>query len=277
MTAAGKLAAAESDVILAEPVGSCMDISATILQPLKRFHGGDYQLAPFTVLVDPERARDLLSESADEKLSYLFRNQLAEADLVFFTRADLDPTYPDLPGDAAGALSTLTGEGVEQWLSLVLAPSETAGRKLLDVDYGRYAEAEAALGWLNLRARIELDSPRSPSLVVGPLLDELDARLTDAGAQIMHLKVMDDSPAGWIRASLCRNGQDPLVDGDLTASAGLQHDLVINLRALADPLLLAGIVRTAVGSLPGRAEILQEQAFRPAPPRPEHRFANVES
>ena len=43
------------DVIFAEPVGSCTDISATVLHPLLAQQGA-YRLAPFTVLVDPIRA-----------------------------------------------------------------------------------------------------------------------------------------------------------------------------------------------------------------------------
>src|SRR5262245_6314047 len=38
--AAERLLQANPDVIIAEPVGSCMDISATILQPLKRSYAG---------------------------------------------------------------------------------------------------------------------------------------------------------------------------------------------------------------------------------------------
>ncbi len=42
----------QPQVIFAEPVGSCTDISATILQPIRSAFPADYQLAPFTVLVE---------------------------------------------------------------------------------------------------------------------------------------------------------------------------------------------------------------------------------
>src|SRR6266542_2541376 len=54
--AAERLLAHEPDVILAEPVGSCIDISATILHPVKQLYQERFRLAPFTVLVDPRRA-----------------------------------------------------------------------------------------------------------------------------------------------------------------------------------------------------------------------------
>src|SRR5262249_54051058 len=76
VTAIERLRAHDPEFILAEPVGSCIDISATVLQPMRQFHGDQYRLAPFTVLVDPHRARQLLAKGADPDLAYLFNNQL---------------------------------------------------------------------------------------------------------------------------------------------------------------------------------------------------------
>ena len=55
-------------VIFIEPVGSCTDLSATILQPLKGEFGQQYRLAPLTVMVDPARAADL----GDPHIRFLF-------------------------------------------------------------------------------------------------------------------------------------------------------------------------------------------------------------
>ncbi|MBM4165271.1 MAG: cobalamin synthesis protein P47K, partial [Lentisphaerae bacterium] len=46
----------QADIIIAEPVGSCTDLSATILQPVKDQHPA-IDLAPLTVLADPGRVR----------------------------------------------------------------------------------------------------------------------------------------------------------------------------------------------------------------------------
>ena len=48
---------ARPDVFLAEPVGSCTDLRATVQYPLRRLYGDDYRVAPLSVLVDPMRAR----------------------------------------------------------------------------------------------------------------------------------------------------------------------------------------------------------------------------
>src|SRR5687768_12929933 len=48
---------ARPEVFLAEPVGSCTDLRATVQYPLRRLYGDDYRVAPLSVLVDPTRAR----------------------------------------------------------------------------------------------------------------------------------------------------------------------------------------------------------------------------
>src|ERR1035438_8681657 len=62
--AIGELRAYAPDVIFAEPVGSCTDLSATVLRPLLEYRD-TYQLSPLTVLLDPLRARSMLEEGAD--------------------------------------------------------------------------------------------------------------------------------------------------------------------------------------------------------------------
>src|SRR5689334_13249235 len=44
------------DVFIAEPVGSCTDLVATVSYPLRRIYGDDYTIAPLSGLVDPIRA-----------------------------------------------------------------------------------------------------------------------------------------------------------------------------------------------------------------------------
>src|SRR5205814_2970946 len=44
------------EVFIAEPVGSCTDLVATVTYPLRRLYGEDFQVAPVSVLVGPVRA-----------------------------------------------------------------------------------------------------------------------------------------------------------------------------------------------------------------------------
>jgi peroxiredoxin len=272
LDAADQLTAWHPDVIFAEPVGSCVDISATILRPLKAHHCHQFRLAPFTVLVDPELAGRVYTGQGDADVSFLFRQQIAEADLLCLTKQDRCVSSPPLPVPVDFRISAVTGVGVAEWLDEVLDARRVVGARLLDVDYTRYAEAEAALGWLNLHADIALRTALSPAVLAGPLLDDLDSALTAAGIAIAHLKLFDQAASGYVKAGICANGHEPRAEGDLSASPAAHHELVVNLRAIGDPHQLESIARAALARIEGTVTIRQARAFRPTPPRPEHRF-----
>jgi hypothetical protein len=259
-----------------------MDLSATMLQPLKQFYAAQFRLAPYSVLVDPQRAAEFAKPDADPQLSYLFQNQINEADLVLYTKSDdvahaLVRAASPLMGTLGSVrhTSALTGEGVAAWLDEILGGRLSAGTRLLDIDYARYAAAEAALGWLNWEGELRLETALSPASVVGPLLERLDAELTRAGAPIVHLKIFDRAPSGYIRAGICRNGDEPSVEGDLLASPARRHELVVNLRARALPAVIEEALARATSELPATLRVIQQQCFQPSPPVPEYRYDKV--
>jgi hypothetical protein len=249
------------DVIFAEPVGSCTDLSATILHPIQQAFAEDFQLAPLTVLVDPGRLRD------HPDIDFLFQKQIDEADLVCYTKSDL------YPGESRSRqLSALTGQGVAAWLDEIMSGELTLSGKILDIDYERYAQAEASLAWLNAGADLTCDPPISPALLLGPFLDTLDRDLTAAEIPIVHLKALDRTPAGSLKAALCKNGQEPHVEGALDASPAVNHHLLLNLRAASSPGPVRAIVERAMKTLPGLSG-LRLNCFSPSPPKPEKRYA----
>lgn len=260
------------DVIFTEPVGSCTDISATTLHPLLEF-GDRYNVAPFTVLVDPARAANLLGDHAEEALSFLFRRQLEEADLVCLTKSDLGLPIPDLGVDSFRQLSARTGQGVAAWLDEVLSCALSCGSRILDIDYEQYARAEAALAWLNLQAELRPRTPCSSARLMGPLLDDLDLQLTTAEISICHLKLIMNSPSGFLKAAICGNRQEPAVEGALDASPAPSHRLLVNLRALGAAAQVREIVEHAVERLPCEVVDLRVGCFHPAAPNPERRIA----
>ncbi len=89
----GRLQAGERpDVILAEPVGSCTDLVATVVQPLRDLYGDRFEVAPYAVLFKPDQGlRILRNESGSgfsPKAAYIFRKQLEEADAIVLNRID---------------------------------------------------------------------------------------------------------------------------------------------------------------------------------------------
>src|SRR5512145_2380922 len=50
----------KTDIIIAEPVGSCTDLSATLINPIKDILKTEVSVCPLTVLADPGRLKDIL-------------------------------------------------------------------------------------------------------------------------------------------------------------------------------------------------------------------------
>ncbi|MBI2434761.1 MAG: cobalamin synthesis protein P47K, partial [Candidatus Hydrogenedentes bacterium] len=139
------------DHVIAEPVGSCTDLSATIVQPLKELFPA-WRVAPLSVLVDPRRVQTVLRTKhprLHEDAAYILKTQLQEADQIVLAKADLlaAPEREELlaylaeefPGARPTHLSALTGEGVDTWLESVLEDT-TGGLRITAVDYERYAQ-----------------------------------------------------------------------------------------------------------------------------------------
>jgi CobW/HypB/UreG, nucleotide-binding domain len=271
MEAIGDLRAYAPDVIFAEPVGSCTDLSATVLRPLLEY-SETYRLAPLTVLVDPARAREMLSPVADSDMRFLFDKQVQEADVVCFTKSDLQPAYPDVGAAHVRQLSAKTGKGVVAWLDEVLSGTIAAAEQPLEIDYAEYARAEAALAWLNLRATFAPEGGISPAMLLGPLLDRIDGALSAAGISIAHLKGIVTAPTGWVKAAICGNGQEPAVQGDLDASPAAQLELVLNLRAVGKPVQVRAIVEGELKRVEGGMTQCAIDSFSPSPPVPERRI-----
>jgi CobW/HypB/UreG, nucleotide-binding domain len=264
------------DVIFAEPVGSCTDISATVIGPLRE-EFDRYRMAPFTVLVDRARAGELLSAGADSDMAFLFQKQLEEADLVCMSMADLYPDATGIAGVEARWVSARSGQGVVAWLDEILHGSLEVGRTTLEIDYACYARAEAALAWLNLSFTFEREVPASPAMTIGPFLDGLDAALTAEGISIVHLKMFDSSMTGWLKAAVCGNGEEPRVEGNMDASPTGRHEVLVNLRAKGEPGLVRKIVEDKLQQMDGRLTDVRLDCFSPAAPKPERRVPRAAS
>lgn len=120
-----------------------------------------------------------------------------------------------------------------------------------------------------MRPRVAL----SPAMLAGPLLDEIAAGIEAGALRIAHLKLLDECPAGYIKASLCANREEPRVEGMLDAEPCAAHDLLLNIRAAGDPAALRRVVEDALARLDAKLAIRSFECFRPAPPRPQHRVS----
>jgi G3E family GTPase len=291
--AAAKLSdEAKPEVFVAEPVGSCTDLVATVTYPLRRMYGDAFSIAPLSVLVDPLRARRVLGleegRGFSSKVTYIYRKQLEEADFIVINKADLlqpeelaelrTALAREFPLARVFALSARQGDGLEPWFEALLSESQ-AQRGTMEVDYEIYAEGEALLGWLNATVTLAAEDEFDANAFLQGLAGTLQGRLAADQAEVAHLKMTyspDDGIAGEIASvNLVRNENVPETGMSLDEPS-TSGQLILNLRAEADPVLLAEMVQGALAEVAGGCAGLafrleHEEHFRPGKPVPTHR------
>lgn len=288
--AAEDLRSLDADVLIGEPVGSCTDLSATILQPLKDRFRGEFELAPLSVLADPQRLCEVVSEASEAlhlSAAYIFRKQLEEADLLVVNKIDrVSPEERDrlerliaerFPQAAVRFLSAQTGEGVEAWLDEALS-SRRAGSRILEVDYDIYAEGEAVLGWLNSEIRLSATTSGSDwRALCSDLLGALHARFRDRRARIGHVKLLLTAGGDHCVGNLTGLNCEPVVQGRIEGSPRAAN-LILNARVEMPPEDLERIVREILAKVAAgrvRTEIADLRCLRPGRPQPTHRYGTV--
>ncbi len=133
---------------------------------------------------------------------YIYEKQLEEADIIVINKTDivsaaeLDELEAALlkkwPVARIMRISARSGEGIDAWLQAILT-DEMPSRTAMDVDYDRYAEGEALLGWLNLAADLGVADSQAAEFDGNRFLLELATRVEQALAagigDVAHLKM----------------------------------------------------------------------------------------
>jgi G3E family GTPase len=299
------------DVILAEPVGSCTDLVATVVQPLKDLYGARFQVAPYAVLFKPSHGLRILPQPTQApsasagtptrrlglgqgegggfspKAEYIFRKQLEEADAIVINRIDelssenvaelVRLVEAAFPGTPVLRQSAKTGQGFEA-LTALLDQEGNFGRKILDIDYDTYAEGEAELGWLNSAIHVRAGAPFALDEMLLDVVRWLRDSLRQSGGEVAHLKAIGLSAVSFGVANLVSSGTEP----ELSLAAGGQvteFELIVNARVAIDPAVIEEHVRRAVteacAARMAQAEFRTMQSFRPGRPQPTHRYATA--
>jgi Ni2+-binding GTPase involved in maturation of urease and hydrogenase len=279
------------DVILAEPVGSCTDLVATVVQPLRDLYGDRFEVAPYAVLFKPSHGLKILSDDASAKsgfspkAAYIFTKQLEEADAIVINRIDeIGPAeLQDLtelvsrkfPGVPVLRMSAKTGQSFEA-LTECLDQQGAFGRKILDIDYDIYAAGEAELGWLNAAVRLHAVRPFDLDTLLLRLISQLRANFVDMGVEVAHLKVIGLHDGSFGVANLISSTTEPELSLP-SRSRVAETELIVNARVAADPVALEEKVRETLSSvgheIEGQIEFVSVQSFRPGRPTPTHRYA----
>ena len=268
-----------AEIIIAEPVGSCTDLSATIVNPLKKFHP-DWSLAPLSVLVDPSRLPEIYGKAAssvEADALYIMELQLAEADRIFISKSDLlsDAEKKDAqalleqkyPGKKIGFLSSKSGDGLDAWLAEIQSAAD-AGATIVPVDYDRYAHGEAVLGWLNATATVAPNTDGKRLLT--DLLTALHSEIKKTNSEVGHVKaLLNVGGTEWVGNLTSLKGNVDIRETDPKSDNGV---LVLNARVQTSPEALETLVRNLLGTF--NVSIDSLRCLMPGRPVPTHRFAD---
>ena len=130
------------------------------------------------------------------------------------------------------------------------------------MDYNRYAEGEAVLGWLN--AAVELQSVAGDVDFLKPtlaLMESLHRDFREHNAEIGHLKAVVESAGNQRVANLTRlHGQ--IVTIDEFPLPGTTARLILNARVQMPATALETMARRAIASISRQAVTASTTAFR---------------
>lgn len=275
------------DIILAEPVGSCTDLVATVIRPLEQVYDIKFDISPYGVIIKPSHGFKILGGSAggfSPKAEYIFRKQLEESDFIIINRIDeltaeqteklISVLAAEYPGVPVVQMSAKTGAGFDTFCKLLDRPVEQQ-RRQMDVDYDVYAEGEAELGWLNCQVNISSSEPTPMDASLMTILTRLYRRFVDVTAEIAHVKLIAMCDQGHAVGNVVSNSGGPVLS--LASDAlSTQIHMVINARVAIDPDQLADIVREVLNDVSNAESLALDiaaiQFFRPGRPVPTHRI-----
>lgn len=278
------------DLFIAEPVGSCTDLVASVSYPLRRIYGDRFTIAPLNVLVDPRRAAAILGvrpgKTFSPKVVYIYLKQMEEADQIVINKIDLlseterralvAAIEERFPGKGVICISARDGSGLDDWFDSLLV-TEQSNTISLPLDYTTYADGEALLGWLNATVNINASQLFDGDAWLADLAKAVQTRLDSEGVEVAHFKMtlepLDGSGELAVLnlvgtdyvAELAQSLSDPLTKGQL----------IVNLRAEGTPEQLEQAVKQALAAVDSDIHELaldHLECFKPAPPEPIYRM-----
>lgn len=274
------------DIILAEPVGSCTDLVATVALPMMDLLGEKFEISPYAVVLKPSHGLKILSGAGrgfSPKAEYIFRKQLEEADVLLINRVDeLDKATVEqiekllgeqFPNRNILKVSGKTGENIDQLVEALAAAAPTR-EHMMEVDYDIYAEGEAELGWLNASVSVTSEEPFALDDLLTLMIENLKQRFIALDVEPAHLKAIGQADGNSAVVNLVSS--DSSVALSLPSGCKpLGAQLVVNARVAMSPDILQSNVAAAieeVAIVKGlKATIDSVQSFRPGRPVPTHR------
>ena len=279
------LPGSEPEIILAESVGSCADLVATIAKPIAKFRPAIHVV--ISVFADAQLLHSLVAGNAsflDENVRYIYKKQLEEADLLIVNKVDLlneaglGTVKRQIETEYAGKTvlyqNSLDETSVRNWILQLNRFAIQKERKSLQIDYDLYAKGEAILGWLDLRIRIETKDFSAHSVALG-FIQEVYSTIKNTKNPIAHLKFLLDDGVQHHKISFTTldpaSTELPFINNKLNRVL-----ILVNARIQADAVKLERLVFDIIEHISqetgSRIIVEKKAAFQPGYPKPTHRM-----
>jgi len=266
------------DIVLVEPVGSCADLIATVMKPLKKGYAGKFALSPLSVVVDPKRLKRVIKDENKlfkNDINYLFEKQINEADVIALNKID---TLTDkeigeyteflkkkFPAALVIAVSSFEKIGIENWIEKISSACEFKGDSL-DIKYDVYTTAERHLGWLNTTAGIDPLTDIDANEFVYEFAEILKDNLKSKYMEIAHLKMYLVASNDYVKLSATSVYDESNFDKKMAVNCG-ESSLIINIRAQSPAQYLKEITENTLKILSEKYKFnlleVQTEAFNP--------------
>ncbi|MBF9017381.1 MULTISPECIES: GTP-binding protein [unclassified Oceanispirochaeta] len=236
------------DVIIAEAVGSCTDLAATVINPLIQFHGDTVEVKAYLTLVDGLRMqKEYLEMNLFNPLKageVLISHQIRESEVLVLSKSDLldEKQRTDslvflrkLNSRARSFVcSSSTEEGLRTLLEECLKGFPLDFSDRIPIDYKVYAEAEAAYGWYNGSWIIEGEDEVDPVTLSFPLMESF--RNPELG-EVAHAKMLLTTPGGGLKVSFVM-GHIQADEINIPEGKVREMQIILNIRSACSPEII---------------------------------------
>lgn len=271
-----QLAGGGANVIFSDIPGCGIGALDHVYLQLAEREGDEFELMPFTCIVDPERMRMLMEGEGDinlpAEMRFLLDAQMAEADLIVLNKVDLlSPSelekrlalirtlHPDTP---VMTMSARTGEGVDAVVDYLMTHEAAAEHREIGYGSEAFMAAERLLSWYNRRVFLEQREDRNLDFnaVLGELFEEIRSDLKARGGNVPHLKMFASGVGDdFFKASLIGIDYPVEYDHKLTAEYSALS-VIINARAAAESETVSAVVDDALDTI-AQKYALRERTF----------------
>lgn len=273
----------QPEIIFAEAVGSCTDIIATVLKPLR--NNKENVEVTLSTFVDVRLFHLLFIQKLplfDASVKYIYFKQLEEALVIVINKVDLADAKmlqsvshyvkDQYPGKTILYQNSFSEASVQEWLQLINMKGLDDAPASTEIDYDIYGEGEAKLAWLD--TDLGFSSPAFNAIhCVNVFVKTLRRLIEENQLTIGHLKLLLN---GKTRHSITSvHTEDNKLFDETFASK--DASLLVNARVQTEPPILKHILWKAVRNTEVlcKCSIRMENtaSFKPGYPKPVYRMA----